>query len=282
MQSQKKPTSARVGFFGTPPVRYTGAKWQLAEWIIDQFPPHDVYCEPFCGGASVFFRKHRSPVEILNDLDGDVINFFDVLRTREDDLIRAIEFTPFARYEYERALQPAVDPLERARRFYVAVWQSFGGTLIYRSGWRHQRTSKHRSAAVDNWRRVDGLYDAAWRLKDAQIECRPAIDCIQHYDGPNTLFYVDPPYIKSARSGGRNRYRHEMTNNDHRLLADILNQVKGMVVLSGYDSPEYAEWFAGWQRLERGTTTNGNSTRVEVLWLSPSVRNNQLPLFSVR
>ena len=109
-------------FFDPPPVRYLGSKWQLADWIIAQMPPHNIYVEPFCGGACVFFRKAPSALEVLNDLNHDVINFFDVLRTQLEEFMRQIEFTPWSREEYERSFEPAGDSMERARRFYVRSW----------------------------------------------------------------------------------------------------------------------------------------------------------------
>lgn len=272
--------TARQDFFDTPPLRYVGSKWQLSDWIIQQFPPHRIYVEPFCGGASVFFRKHRSPLEVLNDLDGDIINFFDVLRTRPDELLRAIKLTPYSRMELIRSFEYSPDPLEAARRFYVSVWQSFGNTLIYHSGWSHRKNANHRSNLQDIWRRMDGLHDAAHRLTDAQIECMGAVECIEHYDSPETLFYLDPPYvIKSRADHGRRRYRHEMENDEHRQLADVLAQVKGMVILSGYQSPLYAELFPHWTKLTKSTTTKGNGQANEVLWINPACRDAQLPMF---
>lgn len=280
-QKRKQQSAAeRKKYFDVPPLRYTGSKWQMAGWIIEQLPQHDVYCEPYCGSGAVFFRKHRSPIEVLSDLDGDIVNFFEVLRTQADALIRLIELTPYARVEYERAYEPCDDPLERARRFYIVAWMSFGGALINHGGWRHQRNAKQRSPVVDTWRRMDGLLDAAWRLKDAQIDNLPALDCIQHYDGPHTLFYVDPPYVMKTRAeGGRKRYRHEMGDGDHRQLAAVLRQVEGMVILSGYRSPLYDELYGDWLSVDKSNTTNGNSRSVETLWLSPAAVEGRAPMF---
>ncbi len=275
---------AKVARTDTPPLRYLGSKWRLADWIIAQFPPHKVYVEPFAGGASVFFRKHRSVLEVINDMDGEVVNFFQVLRTRTEELLTQIKLTPWAREEYMLALEPAdeSDVIERARRFYVALNQSFGSTLIYNSGWRHQCVSDMRTPLVDTWRRMDGLLAAAERLKDAQIDKRPATDVIQTYDGGNTLFYVDPPYpLRSRADKGRKRYRMEMDNDDHRLLAEVLHGVDGMVILSGYGCELYDDLFGDWARIEKSTTTNGNSSAIEVLWLNDAaVDHNKLPLFA--
>lgn len=274
---------AKRKFFDVPPLRYVGAKWMLADWILAQFPPHECYVEPFAGSAAVFFRKYPSAVEVLNDIDGDVVNFFRVLREAPDELLRAIELTPYSREEYQNSLgdNSKCDAIERARRFYVALWQSFGGTIIYNSGWRRQLINNLRKPVTDTWRRTDGLLMAADRLKDAQIDNIPAVECIQLYDHPNTLFYVDPPYVKSARQhGSRSRYRHEMTDDDHRTLADVLHNVWGMVVLSGYASSLYNDLYSDWIRIEKTTTTNGNGKAVEYLWMSPRTTSmNVLPLF---
>lgn len=270
-----------VPFFATPPLRYVGSKWMLAEWIISHFPAHHVYVEPFVGSGAVFFRKHRSQIEVINDLDGELLNFFEVLRARTDELVFQIRWTPWSEAEYLKSFEPAEDPIERARRFYVSVWQSFASTPVYQSGWRHQLSANQRSLVVNTWRRVDGLLAAANRLMDAQIACSPATEAIMKWDSPQTLFYVDPPYVKSVRSeGSRNRYRHEMDDSDHRALAAVLRSVEGMVILSGYDCPLYRELYGDWTRLEKTTTTNGNGSAIESLWLSPAVVSVEaLPLF---
>lgn len=108
-----------MSFFATPPLKWVGSKWQLADWIASTFPPHRVYVEPFAGSAAVFFRKHPSPIEVLNDLDGSVINFFRVLRAQPDALIRAIELTPFARDEYYESWQYSAKPSITAAKISV-------------------------------------------------------------------------------------------------------------------------------------------------------------------
>lgn len=270
------------GYFDTPALSYVGSKWKIAEWIISFFPPHDTYVEPFAGSGAVFFRKHKSSVEVLNDLDRELVNFFMVLRDHEAALIRAIDLTPYSRAEYELAIsgEQITDPVERARRLYVGVWQSFGSTLIYRSGWRRDIQNR-RSQMTDSWSRLDGLMAAARRLKQAQIECDTAMNCIIRYDTPKTLFYVDPPYVFDSRSGGsRRRYRHEMSDVDHRQLANALNNVQGMVILSGYDSDLYRELYPGWSIRTKSATTNGNGTATEYLWINPRAGSlNVLPLF---
>jgi len=274
--------NSKMEFFDAPPLRWTGSKWKMADWLISHFPPHKLYCEPFAGGAAVFFRKWPSRIEVLNDLDGAVVNFFTVLRSRPDDLVRAIDLTPYSRAEYDLAYEPCDDPLERARRFYVLSRQSFGAFAGQKTGWRTQRDWKRGTGVVGEWRRLDGLLMAAERLKDALIECDDASKVIARYDGSNALFYVDPPYVLSARSQGakRRRYTHEMADADHRALAEMLQQVKGAVLLSGYRSTLYETLYSDWQVLTKHMTTNGNSSAEECLWLSPrAMALSNWPLF---
>lgn len=269
-------------FFDPPPVRYFGSKWQLADWIIGQFPPHVSYVEPFCGGASIFFRKEPSGLEVLNDLNGDVVNFFEVLRRRTDELVREVDLTPFARTEYERSFEPCDDPLERARRFYVRSWQAFGsGGIAKPTGWRHQLNMNRGTGVAKEWSRLGGLYLGAQRLKAAQIECRDVLEIIERYDTEDTLFYIDPPYVLSARERKYERYVHEFSDDQHRQLANALHQVAGMVLLSGYQCPLYEELYGDWHVSTKTNTTNGNSTSIEYLWSNPNATDlARLPLFA--
>lgn len=278
MSLQRKP----FGFFDTPVLKYVGSKHRIADWIVAQMPPHKTYVEPFCGGAAVFFRKPESNIEVLNDLAGDVVNFFQQLRDNSDALIRAIALTPYARDEYALSLQPCGDcsELERARRFYVASFQSFGATYARKSGWR-KRVTPANGDLTNEFSRLDGLEQAVAALKHAYIENRPAIDVIQQYDAPDTLFYIDPPYVLSSRGDmGRKRYAHEMTDDQHRHLAEVVHHARGMVLLSGYKSDLYSELYRDWTLVTKTTTTNGNGVATEYLWLNQQATNlNNLPLF---
>ena len=268
-------------FFDPPPVRYLGSKWQLADWLVAQFPPHELYCEPFAGSAAVFFRKYPSAIEVLNDVDGEVVNFFRVLRSQPEDLVNAIDLTPWSRAEYDLSYEPCDDPLERARRFYVRSRQSFCGYTARKSGWRTIKKLKAARDITGEWRRLDGLLMAADRLKDALVECLDACTVIARYDHDKALFYVDPPYVKRSRSdSGTSRYPHEMTDDDHAALAKVLHQIEGMALVSGYDSELYRELYSDWQVISKTTTTNGNSKAVEYLWISRKAADiARLPLF---
>lgn len=266
-----------------PPVRYPGAKWRLADWIMATFPPHLKYIEPYCGGASVLFQKPPAYIEVINDLDQEVVNFFEVLRNRADELVRAVELTPFARQEYLQSFEPAEDLLERARRFYVRSRQAFGGQGK-QTGWRTQQNMNRGKRLIDEWNEVDHLWAAANRLKQVHIECDEALKVIRRYDDEKTLFYVDPPYVGTSRN--RIFYNHAMTDDQHRELAALLHQVDGMVVLSGYPSELYDELYQGWTTLEKANQTNGNiyggkGSAIEKLWISPrTVELGRLPLFA--
>ena len=265
-----------------PPVKYFGGKWSIAPWIIATFPPHECYVEPFAGGASVLLRKPLSTIEVMNDLNNEVVNFFEILRNRPVELVRAIELTPYARAEYELSFEPTAEPLERARRFYVRNRSSFGaGEGKSRTGFRFQTDNSTRGTRiVDEWARVDNLLEAALRLKQVIIERDDAFAIMKRYDRPKTLFYVDPPYVWNTRSSA-DSYASELNDSDHGRLADTLKGLTGMVVLSGYRSALYDELYTGWQRIEREVATNGKSKRVECLWLSPNTtRIDRLPLFA--
>lgn len=266
-----------------PPVlKWVGAKWLLADWIVDKLPPHDTYVEPFAGSAAIFFRKQPARIEVLNDLNHELINFFDVLRARTNEFIRAIELTPYSRDEYERSyiITDQLDELERARRFYVRCWQAWSGYGGRKVGWRFQIRPGWGVSTVEQFARTEGLWKGAQRLRQAHIEQDSAIDVIKRYDSARTVFYIDPPYVMKSRSdGGRLRYEHEMKDGDHRELAAILNQVSGMVLLSGYDSDLYRELYAGWSICTQAASTNGSQT-IEYLWMNPAaIRHEALPLF---
>lgn len=225
----------------------------------------------------MLLRKAPSPIEVYNDLDSEVVNFFRVLRTRTADLVREVALTPYSREEQHLAYEiDGLDDLERARRFFVLAWQSRGANRgNWRTGWRYMRSRTLRGQTpVDDWRDADRLFEVAARLRDICIEHDPAIPVIKRFDAPTTLFYCDPPYTHGERSlrWAENAYRYEMTDEDHRELAAVLNDVKGMVVLSGYASDLYEELYGGWHQVKRTVNTDGKAGHpgkaVEVLWLN--------------
>jgi DNA adenine methylase len=258
-----------------PLVRYHGGKWRIAPWIISFFPPHRVYVELFGGGGSVLLRKGRSHEEIYNDLDGDIVNLFRVARDRGEELRRKTALTPFAREEYALSYQPADDPVERARRTLVRAYmgRSSGGATgeanengKLPTGFRacSDRTGK---TAARAWAEYPGALEAATeRLRGVVIENRDALEAIEQHDRPHTLFYADPPYPLSVRGAGCG-YRFEMGDEDHARLAEKLNAVKGMVIVSGYGCPLYNGLYKGWTRAVCKEYSNEQTERTEVLWM---------------
>ncbi len=197
-----------------------GGKFSHLDWLLPLLPQTKHYCEPFGGSAAVLLNREPSPVETYNDLDGEVVNFFRVLRTQKDALIEAIGLTPFSREEFELAISPnnqELSDLERARRFFVRARQVRTGLAQTASTgrWAHcLLTSRAGMAgAVSRWLgSVEGLAEIAQRLLRVQIEHAPAIEVIQRYDSEETLFYLDPPYPHDSR-GDSKAYAYEMTDN---------------------------------------------------------------------
>lgn len=255
------------------PLRYFGGKWRLAPWIISQFPAHHCYVEPFAGGASVLIRKEEALAEVLNDVDCQVVNFWTMLRTRTAEFIQNVDLTPFSRYECRLAHEPTNDPMESARRFYVRAWQMRGGPRAqWLTGWRHCRGLGRYHTASHDFAKTEHLWGVAQRLKRVQVENDLAERVIQRYDTKDTLFYVDPPYVAATRSKWRHKaYLYEMSEQDHKSLADLLNLVKGKVVVSGYDGALYRKLYKGWRTVRKESQcdhSDRNVVRTEVLWMN--------------
>lgn len=261
-----------------PILRYHGGKWLLAPWIISNFPEHRVYVEPFGGAGSVLLQKPRSYGEIYNDLDGEIVNLFQVLRTQSKDLRDALHATPFARAEFELSYEPVADKLEQARRTIIRSFMGFGsaGACGAKTGFRANSNRSGTTPAHD-WRNFPECIEAiAARLRGVVIENKDASQVMLQHDGLDTLHYVDPPYVLETRSMKnpycKKGYRFELTDEDHRQLAATLRELVGMVVVSGYACPLYdEELFPDWQRVERNALADGARERTEVLWMSPNV-----------
>ncbi|WP_299942173.1 DNA adenine methylase [uncultured Microbulbifer sp.] len=258
-----------------PVLRWFGGKWLLAPWILQHFPAHRVYVEPFGGAASVLLRKERSTAEVYNDLDMEVVNLFRVLRERGVELEQVLRLTPYAREEFAQSKEPSLDPLEQARRTVVRSCMGFGSNAHNKvTGFR--RFSKgERAIPSQDWRNYpEALAGLVERLRGVVIENRDALAVIEAHDSPETLHYIDPPYVTSTRGRG-NDYRHELTDTDHKALAELLHTVEGMVVLSGYRSPLYEQLFADWYKVERAALADGARERAETLWLNPACEAGQ-------
>jgi len=265
-----------------PALRWRGGKWRIARWISEQFPPHECYVEVFGGAGSVLMRKPPSEFEALNDVDEDVMAFWKVLRARTHEFIGQILTTPFSRQELYRSLEPvpaefgtpAAIEIERARRLWVRCYQGRGSSSR-KSGWRFQPTQFGKS----RWNthhpilasRIHGLVDIAVRLRLVQLEQADWATCVERWDRPGTLFYLDPPYPMEHRENSRNLYRHEMSDVDHRLLSDRLHAIQGMAVVSGYHGM-YDELFSDWLQVERKSYGEMQKQTVECLWINPAAQ----------
>jgi DNA adenine methylase len=260
-------------------LRWHGGKWKLAPWIIEHFPEHRVYVEPFGGACSVLMRKRRSYGEIYNDLDGDVVNLMRVLRSeRAAELISAIRLTPFARDEFELAYEVSSDPLEEARRLIVRSLMGFGTdgfNRAVRTGFRANSNRSGTTPAHDWANYPPALAAIVARLKGVVIENRTAAEVMAQHDGDETLCYLDPPYLpdtrsmKSRKSGEKyHAYRHEMSMEDHDAMLKLATDLRGMVVISGYPSALYDNALSGWRRVTCDAMADGARTRTEVLWIN--------------
>lgn len=267
-----------------PPFSYYGGKARLAPWIVSLLPPHTSYIEPFAGSLAVFFAKPPVTHEVVNDVDGEVVAFFRCLRDRPDDLIDAVELTPYARQEFADAKEGSIDDLERARRFWVRVNQSFNKSARLDNGWSASVACQNGEAkTVLN--RVARLREAAQRLMGVIIENRDAVDVIQAYGTPTGVIYADPPYVGSTRSQSR-AYEHELsTDDDHRALAAVLHESPATVVLSGYDSDLYDDLYADWHRLDQSVLrrssnrASGERPRAtEVIWSNRPLDEGRLAI----
>lgn len=261
-----------------PALRYHGGKFRLAPWILQFFPAHGCYVEPFGGAAGVLLRKPRVYAEVYNDLDQDIVNFFRVLRDplQRADLIEACRLTPYAREEFNMAYEPTDDPLERARRTCVRAAMGFGsaGATKSSTGFRTDTRRKY-GTAQHNWSAYpEALPAIGERFAGVLIENRPAIEVMQSHDGPDTLHFVDPPYVHETRSmRNRGGYRHELDDAGHLQLLETLRGLDGMVVLCGYGTDLYDRELSGWERHSteaRISGGRGTSLRTEVVWLNPA------------
>lgn len=285
-----------------PALRYHGGKWKIAPWVIEHFPAHDCYVEPYGGAASVLLRKEPSHIEVYNDLFGEVVHFFRVLRERPDELVRAIELTPFSREEFEDAQavehspvgpdctgHPAPDAVERARRLYVRCWQGRGRAGFKDAGgWRFMRRKSRSQTPVDDWSNIGHLWEVAARFKQVHIEHDDALRVIERYDTPETLFYLDPPYVQSGRCKrwASEGYWYEMEDEKHEEMAHLVKELQGYVVLSGYPSALYDRVFEDWTVEQKGAIVDGGRAGgravTECLWMCPrtvGALKGQLRLF---
>jgi DNA adenine methylase len=268
-----------------PPLVWYGAKARILRHLLHFLPPHDCYVEVFGGSAVLLCAKQPSQIEVYNDIDQGLVNFFQVLRNREQaiELERLLELTPYSRTEFVQAkeqYQECPDPVERARMFFILAEMGFGG--VFGSAWGYG--SNPEAHMPKKYRlHIERIRPAIERLQHVYIDNRSFDRVIDGYDNPGTLFYLDPPYLPETWGGGG--YSHEMTLQQHEQLLDQLQGIKGMAMLSGYNSPLYDAKLAGWTKYpinarvtgmattrltKRGKGAKSAGARVECIWLNPA------------
>jgi DNA adenine methylase len=300
----KKYTTERYSHRTPPPISrinkpkkliafgWYGGKFSHLDWLLPQLPECLHYCEPFAGSGAILLNRAPSPVETYNDIDGEIVNFFKVLREEKDVLIEQIALTPFSREEFALAceLNPDLSNLERARRFYIRARQVRTGLAQTATvgRWANCKNTSRAgmSGVVSRWLGgIDQLEFIAERLLRVQIENRPAIDVIKLYDGKETLFYCDPPYIHETR-GDTKSYSYEMDNSAHEKLAETLNSIEGLVAISNYECDLMNKLYPSgkWTKIysPEKTIHSTKDIRQEVLWVNYNIRElNQKHVISL-
>ncbi|MGE0809215.1 MAG: DNA adenine methylase [Immundisolibacter sp.] len=247
-------------------LRYPGSKWSLAREIANLFGNHFHYVEPYFGSGAVFFSKPVSPHELINDMNSLVVNFFRVLRDRTDDFLFALETTPWSRDEYDQSHIQTGDALEDARRFVTRIWQAHASDLAKKTGWKNRGSKQPARGMSVRWQRVPSdLAEMAIRLKDAEIENRPALEVMRRFATKDSLIYADPPYLMETRT--QKMYAHEMSVDEHLEMLDVLNSHPGPAVLSGYENSVYDKHLHDWKKIMiKPPKVEKQAERMEVLW----------------
>lgn len=247
-------------------LNYPGAKWGMAKYIVSLMPKHRSYLEPFFGSGAVLFNKPKSAIETVNDIDGDIVNFFRILREQPDKLAETISMTPYSRDVFNDAHKNrGSNDFERAYKFAIRSRMGHGFKTYEKTGFKIDVSGRQSAYAVGNWNRMpSSIIEAAVRLKEVQIENQNALDLIKKFNHDNVLIYADPPYLLETRGG--KQYRHEMNEQDHLDLLEVLKQHKGYVIISGYPSEMYDMELKGWRRISKKSYNQKSDSRTEVLW----------------
>lgn len=257
---------------------YFGGKFTWLEWLYAYFPKDLVHLVDGFGGSFVVALNYDGKIiRTANEINGDITNFFHVLRDRQNELLEKLELTPVSELEYNNAWETCTDPVERARRFYVRVRQSFFGLGAQRKnkGWHAAKSQANANGGetVSRWNNaLKKLLAVAKELRsNFQITNKSVFDVIKIFDTPKTFFYLDPPYLLSTRAS-KDDYKFEFGEDDYRRLAEQLYTIKGYAMISGYDAPLMKELFEdkGWLKIAFPTKKNNiRSGQVyECIWIN--------------
>lgn len=253
-------------------LNYPGAKWSMAKNFIQYIPKHHSYLEPFFGSGAVFFSKEPSRIETINDLDGNVVNLFDCIREDPEHLAAIVAATPYSREMYNRSFDDLVDDrlgkCQRAAAFLTSCWQTHGFRVNkYRPGWKNDVQGRERMYALWSWYKLpESIIAVAERLRQVQIENRPALEVIGRFDSENVFMYLDPPYILDTRNG--KQYAFEMSDADHAKLLETICNTSAKVMISGYENSLYEEFLAGWKKVVFPSKSAYGGKRAEVIWMN--------------
>ena len=258
---------------GNSILKYPGSKWRIAKQIVELIPPHRSYLEPFFGSGAVLFSKPPSPIETINDIDGDVVNLFRCVREHPVELARAVKLTPYAREAYEGSCRAAGDesePVEKALNFLVRCWQGYGyRTNNKKVGWKSDVQGREKAYALLDWCGLpERIIDAVDRLKHVQIENRPALEVIRRFNYENVFMCLDPPYVLGSRVGKQEQYKNEMTDQDHEELLKELLSSRAKIMISGYESDMYNDYLRGWEKRIFSSQAQMGKRRQEVVWMN--------------
>ena len=260
------------------PFGYYGAKLRIASKIVTALPPHNAWVEAFCGSAALTLAKKPAPIEVINDLDGQIVNLFRQLRDKPGALCRSVALTPYARAEFQNARKSKTNdnPLERARKFIVAAMMTVNGTVGSPTGsgfsFSQSYAREGREARVSRWYNLpERLARVAERLRNVRIENRDARELLEMFsDRPATLVYLDPPYFVVRRHTYTIDARDEPF---HRELLEVCCKARCMILLSGYDNDLYKRTLTrerGWECIAFQTSTRNTTgkdfTRTEMFW----------------
>lgn len=262
-------------------LKYPGSKWRIADEIIGLIPEHHSYLEPFFGSGAIFFRKRPSDIETINNLDDNIPNLFRCIKEDSEKLARIVALTPYSRYEYERAFgKSEEDEYQRAVDFLITCWQGHGfRTNKYRVGWKNDVHGRERMYSVREWCKLpENILAMADRLKQVQIDNRPAVEIIKRFDFDDVFMYIDPPYVLSTRSG--KQYKHEMTDDEHVELLNILKGTKAKVMISGYESALYDAILKGWNKQRFRSNAEHGAQCIETVWMNYEL-NHQINFFDL-
>lgn len=239
------------------PFSWFGGKMALSKYILPYIPEHNTYVEVFGGSGAILFAKDKSPLEIYNDIDSGLVNFYRVLRdpVKSKELQELLELSPYSREEYyenKAGLDESdISDVELARRWFSVIKQAFNASM--RAGWKRSTHAgpSGSNASTRPWVNTIAMFpEFHERFKEVQVEHSDFRDIFKNYDSENTLFYLDPPYVLDTRTAGK-QYRFELVDQDHVDFIDTVLSARGKCLISGYNHHLYDRLLEhGWSKKE--------------------------------